>query len=48
MYVIKFFHGYLTHNGKRTRDKSIAMTFTLKKEAEKFANQTGGRVKKIV
>ena len=37
MYAIKFFHGYLTADGKRTREK----------EAQKLADKIGGRVKKI-
>lgn len=47
VYAIKIFHGYLTAQGKRTRDKSIALTYTCKEDAERFANKIGGRVKKI-
>lgn len=47
MYAVKFFHGYLTKDGRRTRDKKIALTFTVKREAEVFAQKIGGRVKKI-
>ncbi|OTN75675.1 MULTISPECIES: hypothetical protein [unclassified Enterococcus] len=47
MYAIKIFHGYLTPQGKRTRDKSIALTYKRKEEAERFADKIGGRVKKI-
>ncbi|SFH65428.1 hypothetical protein [Pisciglobus halotolerans] len=47
MYAIKIFHGYLTVTGARTRDKSSALTYTCKKEAERFADKIGGRVKKI-
>ncbi|MDA9470056.1 hypothetical protein [Enterococcus sp. 5H] len=47
MYAVKFLHGYITKDGKRTRNKKIALTFEVKREAELFANRIGGRVKKI-
>ena len=47
MYAIKFFHGYLTADGKRTRDKSGCLVYHSEKEAQKLADKIGGRVKKI-
>ncbi|MGO2893182.1 MAG: hypothetical protein ACTIC2_14470 [Enterococcus devriesei] len=47
MYAIKIFHGYLTADGKRTRDKTIAKTYKTKEAAEKYAFKIGGRVKKL-
>ena len=43
MYAIKFFHGYLTADGKRTRDKSGCLVY----HSQKLADKIGGRVKKI-
>ena len=45
MYAIKFFHGYLTADGKRTRDKSGCLVYHSEKEAQKLADKIGGRVK---
>ena len=47
MYAIKICHGYLTAEGKRPRDKTIALSYTCREDAERFANKIGGRVKKI-
>lgn len=47
MYAIKFFHGYLTPDGTRTRIKSAALLYNNKEEADRFADSVGGRVKKI-
>lgn len=38
MYAIKFFHGYLTADGKRTRDKSGCLVYHSEKEAQKLAD----------
>lgn len=47
MYVVKVLHGYITTDGKRTRDKKIAKRYKSKETAEKFAHLIGGRVKKL-
>lgn len=47
MYAIKVMHGYLTTDGKRTRNKKMAKRYKNKETAEKFAYIIGGRVKKI-
>ena len=45
MYAIKFFHGYLTADGKRTRDKSGCLVYHSEKEAQKLADKIGGELK---
>lgn len=47
MYAIKFFHGYLAPDGTRTRNKSAALLYNNKEDAQRFADSVGGRVKKI-
>lgn len=49
MYVVKVFHGYITKDGRRTRDKTPTklLVFYNKQESENFANKIGGRVKKL-
>ncbi|MHC5227597.1 hypothetical protein ACYSNW_04870 [Enterococcus sp. LJL99] len=47
MYAIKVLHGYLTTDGKRTRNKKMAKRYKNKEAAEKFAHIIGGRVKKL-
>lgn len=49
MYVVKVFHGYISKDGQRTRDKSAdnLLLFNDKKQSEIFADKVGGRVKKI-
>ncbi|MDN6639286.1 MAG: hypothetical protein L0L10_00750 [Tetragenococcus sp.] len=49
MYVVKVFHGYISKNGYRTRDKTPTnlLVFPTKKESENFADKIGGRVKKL-
>ncbi len=48
MFAIKFFHGYLTPDGTRTRNKSAALLYNNKEDAQRFADSVGGRVKKLV
>ncbi|GMG61369.1 hypothetical protein TEHAB4_11160 [Tetragenococcus halophilus] len=49
MYVVKVFHGYISKEGRRTRDKTPRnlLEFYTKKDSEKFADKIGGRVKKL-
>lgn len=49
MYVVKVFHGYISKDGRRTRDKrpDNLLLFSDKKQSEAFANKIGGRVKKL-
>jgi nitrous oxide reductase accessory protein NosL len=47
MYAVKVLHGYITNEGRRTRDKESAKFFENEKLAAQFADKIGGRVKKI-
>ena len=47
MYAVKVLHGYITKEGRRTRDKQSAIIFSDKKVAMQFADKIGGRVKKM-
>lgn len=49
MYVIKVFHGYISKDGQRTREKSPdkLLIFNDRKQSEAFADKIGGRVKKL-
>jgi hypothetical protein len=49
MYVVKVFHGYITKNGQRTRDKSPdkLLLFQDKKQSQAFADKIGGHVKRL-
>ncbi len=49
MYVVKVFHGYISKDGRRTRDKSLdkLLLFSNRKDSEAFADKIGGRVKKV-
>ncbi|MGC6767230.1 hypothetical protein ACYSNR_04375 [Enterococcus sp. LJL128] len=48
MYAVKVFHGYICHDGHRTRNKEAARVFQDISQAEKFAKTIGGRVKELV
>jgi hypothetical protein len=49
MYVVKVLHGYITKDGRRTREKKLdnLMLFHDRKKSEQFADKIGGRVKKL-
>ncbi|AIM24756.1 hypothetical protein QQG09_05080 [Melissococcus plutonius] len=47
MYAVKVFHGYISKNGRRTRDKNMIKQFENPREAERFADKIGGMVKKL-
>lgn len=49
MYAVKVFHGYITKQGERTREKQFEklQIFQTKEQAEAFANKIGGRVKQL-
>ncbi|HIY57318.1 MAG TPA: hypothetical protein H9829_03825 [Candidatus Tetragenococcus pullicola] len=49
MYVVKVFHGYISKDGHRTREKAPdkLLIFTNRKDSEAFADKIGGRVKKV-
>ncbi len=49
MYAIKVFHGYISKDGQRTREKSPEklLIFNDRKQSEAFADKIGGRVKKL-
>lgn len=47
MYAVKVLHGYITHSGKRTRDKSQAKLYVCERTAWRLADKIGGRVQKV-
>ncbi|MBL1227839.1 hypothetical protein IW492_01165 [Enterococcus sp. BWB1-3] len=47
MYTVKVLHGYISTNGRRTRDKECARRFKDMRQAEMFAEKIGGRVKEL-